>query len=71
MSSLMRMRLVGEGESFEENEREGVSIRVVVDEHFTDTRCILSKNTVYKNISLRFGEKIRTSLEHSQAEISL
>ena len=24
------------------------------------TRCILSKNTVYKNISLRFGEKIRT-----------
>ena len=36
MSSLMRMRLVGEGESFEENEREGVSIRVVVDEHFTD-----------------------------------
>ena len=26
----------------------------------TITRCILSKNTVYKNISLRFGEKIRT-----------
>ena len=25
------------------------------------TRCILSKNTVYKNIRLRFGEKIRTS----------
>ena len=25
------------------------------------TSCILSKNTVYKNIGLRFGKKIRTS----------